>query len=286
LADEGFKHVYFADILDYPNMFATRFDTRGSLAPYGYAPTVNILSTAEDLQKLKATFREGTEFSYKPPILGTSPEGEYEEDIELVAGKISWAKMGTQFTPVSTTFDPNGVLQEMAEAKNTIREAMMTEVIQGVGDAKYVTAEAIAVLQRQFVNKFSGTWAAIQNELIIPLTRACIFVLGEMNLINTDELTEFEIVAKNPITKNNEWAEIDKIIQDYQTTAQIIGAELALEKFDIPKLAKMISDVIGTNKDVLKKTSELGAAIEETKQLLRQMAGGAHDAGANEAAPI
>ncbi|MGL5579513.1 MAG: portal protein [Cetobacterium sp.] len=278
LADEDFKHVYISKIMNYANIFAARFDTRAGTMPYGYAPPTNIITLVEELNKVMAMFFEGTEYSYKPPILGTSPEGSDEPNtINLQPGKVSWVSYGVTLQPVQCTFDSSGLLQEAERRRGTIREALMTEVIQGVSEAKYVTAEAVSLIQRQFINKFSGTWGSIQNEFVIKLAKACLEVLDEMNALpgrDKATLDTFEVTPKNPIAKQNEWAEVDKIVNDFQTTAGILGPELALEKFDIPKLVMKISEIIGTDKTVLKNNKqEIGQAVNETRQALLQMGG-------------
>ena len=285
MVDDNFKHVYFCKIMDYANMFATRFDTRSGCTPYGYSPIANIITMAEELNKLSAMFFEGTEYSYKPPLIGISPEGADDpNEINLEPGKVSWCGIGTNIVPVQVTFDPSGILQEAERRRNTIRQALMTEVIQGVSEARYVTAEAVSLIQRQFINKFSGTWGSIQNEFVVKLARSVLEVLDEMNLLpnrNSAGLDTFDVTPKNPIAKQNEWAEVDKIINDYQTTASIIGPELALEKFDVPALVIKISDIIGTDKGVLKKNKrEIQASVDETRQALLSL-GGTKNANGN-----
>lgn len=285
MVDENFKHTYFCKIINYANMFATRFDTRSATTPYGYSPATNIITLVEELNELSAMFFEGTEYSYKPPMIGTSPEGSDEpNEIILEPGKVSWVSYGMNVTPVQCVFDPSGILQESERRRSTIREALMTEVIQGVSEAKYVTAEAVSLIQRQFINKFSGTWGSIQNEFVVKLAKSVLEVLDEMNLLperGKTAIDTFEVVPKNPIAKQNEWAEVDKIMNDFQTTASIIGPELALEKFDIPSLVTKISDIIGTDKGVLKKKKgDIESAVNETRQALLQM-GGARSADGN-----
>lgn len=277
VADTDFKHIYLADMLDYSPIFVTRFDTRAGTVPYGYSPAVNMISTAEELNKMKAMFKEGTEFSYKPPIIVQSPEGEVEiEKLELKAGRALPVEYGTTVTPVQITFDPSGLLGEIADARGTIRTGLMTEAINSVEQARYVTAEAVSLIQRQFMNVFSGTWGSIQNEFIMPLAKTIVFLLDKMNMLeypDGEEMSAYKVIARNPIARNNDWAEIDRIVSDFQTTAGIVGAELALEKFDIPELVMRISEIIGTDKDLLKSEKTLKTSIAETRQALLQMGG-------------
>ncbi len=277
LCDSDFRHFYKLERLYHPRMFVTRFDVRGT-NPYGYSPPHEIISSVEELNELRKIFREGCEYSYKPPtFIRTYDDSLDSNQIEIQAGKaIVLPSSVEDIKMFNVTFNPSELRAEMMALQATVREYLMADSIGGTEKARYVTAEAIAIIQRQLLNRFSGVWGSMQNEFLPNLALCCLHELNSVNKLSIadGDIDIFELKPKNPVALNSDMKEIDKLMSDFQYTASIVGAEVALEKFDIPNLVLKISEIIGTDTDMLKRNKkELEGRVMEVRQAMLGMGG-------------
>lgn len=164
------------------------------------------------------------------------------------------------------------------------KSLMVDHLTTNIQDIKYGTAYAVSILHEMFRQRFANTYELLNSELVEPTFLAPFIILlryGQLNL--TKEVLPYVAIRyKSELSKANNVADVNKVIQYTQYVGQLKQANQMGIALNMPKTIAYVSDKLEIDKSLVPSESELVEIQEYEKQIMMQQAMAQQQGGMND----
>ncbi|WP_462335331.1 portal protein [Fusobacterium varium] len=279
---EGFEELLLEEIIDYQPFRVFRWGTDSS-NPWGIGIGRENTDLLNDLENFKAKRVKHMDKIVNPPI-------NWRGNIDLMykaslePGEINYAgdglsgenDLGVQPINLGTNLLP--VEQDIADARQRIREIYMAQPLGDVLDTKNRSATEMSLRHEMFRKEFSGAYELLNTELLQPTFMDAYIILQKKGLLDdystVDENTsnnkylEFsQIVYLNELTKNAGRERVMDVVSWYQINAEITDESRRKYLISVPAFNKWSAETMRIPSELIPKSTEVEKAIQRDEQI-------------------
>lgn len=279
---EGFEELLLEETIDYQPFRVFRWGTDSS-NPWG----IGIGRENTDLLNDLETFKSEREKHMKKIV---NPPGNWKGNIDLMykasleAGAINYGGDGLSgendlgFYPINVGTNLLPVEQDIADARQRIREIYMAQPLGDVLDTKNRSATEMSLRHEMFRKEFSGAYELLNTELLQPTFMDAYIILQKKSLLDdystVDENTsnnkylEFsQIVYLNELTKNAGRERVMDVVSWYQINAEITDESRRKYLISVPAFNKWSAETMRIPSELIPKSAEVEKAIQRDEQI-------------------
>ncbi|WP_278538669.1 portal protein [Fusobacterium varium] len=274
---EGFEEICLEEVLKYQPFRVFRWGTDSS-NPWGIGIGRENTDLLKDLEDYKSKRNKHMDKIVNPPI-------NWRGNIDLMykaslePGEINYAgdglsgenDLGVQPINLGTNLLP--VEQDIADARQRIREIYMAQPLGDVLDTKNRSATEMSLRHEMFRKEFSGAYELLNTELLQPTFMDAYIILQEKGLLDdyttVDENTannkylEFsQIIYLNELTKSAGREEVMNAVSWYQINAELTEESRRKYLMNIPKFNRWSAEKMKVPLDLIPPTKEVEEAMK------------------------
>lgn len=239
----------------------------------------DLLQDLEDYKKLRQEHAQGI---VTPPLnffgnIDLMYKASLEPGAKNYAGDgTPQNNMGVQPINLGTNLLP--VEQDIADARQRIREIYMAQPLGDVGDIKNRSATEMSLRHEMFRKEFSGAYELINTELLQPTFMDAYIILQEAGLLedysevdknsSENKFLEFsQIVYINELTKSSGMEEVSNAVNWYMTNAQVTDEGARKYLMDIPAFNRWSAEKMRVPLELIPQTDKVRNAIQRDNQI-------------------
>lgn len=279
---EGFEELLLEETIDYQPFRVFRWGTDSS-NPWGIGIGRENTDLLNDLETFKSERVKHMKKIVNPPL-------NWRGNIDLMykaslePGEINYAgdglsgenDLGVQPINLGTNLLP--VEQDIADARQRIREIYMAQPLGDVLDTKNRSATEMSLRHEMFRKEFSGAYELLNTELLQPTFMDAYIILQKKGLLDdystVDENTsnnkylEFsQIVYLNELTKNAGRERVMDVVSWYQINAEITDESRRKYLISVPAFNKWSAETMRIPSELIPKSTEVEKAIQRDEQI-------------------
>jgi len=203
------------------------------------------------------------------------------DNIQITNGGIipvarTGGSLGASLVPLESgrAFDVGQIVLE--DQRGKIKKGLMDSPLPDL-DGKVRSATEFIERQKEMSRDFGAEIPRLLSDLVIPLYRRAVDIGARRGFVppmKIDQLS-LKLTVKTPLARNQDVAEVEKIVQWWQVVTMLTGPELAMAAVKMPEIVPYLSQKIGIPSRLYNSVAENTAAEEKMAGLLAQQASSA-----------
>lgn len=279
---EGFEELLVEEILKRNPFRVFRWKTNSS-NPWGIGPALENIDLFKELEENKNKRSTHADKIVDPP-------GNWRGNIDLIykasfeAGARNYAGDGLSqennmgYEPINIGGSLIPLEQDIAEARQRIREIFMAQPLGDVIDTKNRSATEMSIRHEMFRKEFSGAYELLNTELLQHTFLDAYIIMQEKglleNTVDDEEETknysylEFsQINYINELTKSAGVEEVNNVVNWYMTNAQLVDETRRKFLIDVGKFTKWSAEKMKVPLEILFSEEKINQMIAQQQQI-------------------
>lgn len=245
---------------------------------YGYSPAMGCLNAILSLNLIEKTSLEAKQLAAMPPVI---------IDDDSLLSQFQW-KPGMPIykraranapQPLNTNAQPGAADSAAEDRRQLIRRAFFSDVIQSQ-ELRYVTAEGIRQSADERERILTSTLGRLQSEKLEPLVNRVFGILARKDRFppppESLQGRNWRPVWTSPLARRQDERAADSIMKAGSLIGQLSQLFAApnplLERFDYDELSKIIANIYGVPRNIIKSDAVLKKERQQAKEAMQAQA--------------